>query len=73
MFRIYCLDNKTFEPDLFDCYEEAVQMIRYFIADDYESFTEPEHTYGVVDADNKLVCIIKNNTYINLKSFDFTI
>ena len=69
MYKIICLDNKVFEPDLFETFEEAVQMVRWFIQDDSESITEPERTYGVVDNENNILCVIKNDTYIDLKKF----
>ena len=73
MYKIVCLDNQALEPDEFEEFEEAVQMIRWFIADDNESFTEPEHAYGVVDSRDRLLCVIKDNAYIDLKNFEFSI
>lgn len=73
MYKIMCLDNQVIEPDEFEEFEEAVQMIRWFIADDNESFTEPEHAYGVIDDSSRLLCVIKNDAYIDLKNFEFSI
>lgn len=73
MYRIYCLDTKEMEPDLFGSFDEAVQMIRYFIQDDSESFEYINNSYGVVDKGNKLLCILKDDTYIDLKAFNFAV
>ena len=73
MYKIMCLDNQVIEPDDFEEFEEAVQMIRWFIEDDKESFTEPEHAYGVIDDSSRLLCVIKNDAYIDLKNFEFSI
>ena len=73
MFRILCLENKKIEPDIFENFEETIQMIQWFIQDDAESITEPEYTYGVIDLEGRLLCIVKNRTYIDFNKFNFVV
>lgn len=73
MYKIICLDNQVLEPDEFEEFEEAVKMVRWFVEDDKDSFTEPEHAYGVINDNNRLLCVIKSDAYIDLKNFEFSI
>ena len=66
MFKIYRLETRTLYDDLFESQEEAVQMARWFIEDDSESFTEPEYSYGIIDENNRMNAVLRNSVYIKL-------
>lgn len=68
MYKIYCLETKKFEPDLFLTYEEAVEMMGHFILDDKESSPPLNYSYGAVDSSGNMLCVLKGDTYIDLRN-----